>query len=219
MVAARLALRKSLHPWGTHLSRSLLACDIPGIRTTLTLLPWTQRYPAWYIPWEMGESYRGDPSGRRIARRRALLLAEAARLLRAVEVLLKRADVDPAACSDLIKSLAAQEQVQLQLSYGRIEPRKRFKHGCSHPLLEKRPVSNLYIDEGGKSGPVPADKPSFFSLAAVAMAAEEVDKYRAAADAIKLEFFGTVDITFHEPAMRKRDGRFYFQGDRVRQLQ
>jgi hypothetical protein len=164
----------------------------------------------------MNHSSAGDPSGRRLARRRATLLAEAGRVARAVEVLLKRAGSDATACSDLIKHLERQEQIELQRAHGRIEPRKRFKKHSPQPLLEKRPRSLLYIDETGKSRLEPI-VPSFFSLGAVALPEEEVDNYRAAADDIKLDFFGTTDITFHEPDMRDHDVCYYFGGDEKRQ--
>lgn len=159
----------------------------------------------------------GDPGGRRIARRRALLLAEAAQLARALEVLLQRADFDPALCVQLIKELSAQEQTELLRSYGRVASRKRFKHSCSHPLLLGRPLNHLYVDESGKSSREPGTQPTFFALAAVAMDGEDVDAYRAAADAIKREFFGRTDITFHEPDMRNYDGIYWFKGNRPKQ--
>jgi hypothetical protein len=36
-----------------------------------------------------------------------------------------------------------------------------------------------------------------------------VDNYCVAADAIKLEFFGRKDFSFHEPHMRYREDRYY----------
>ena len=130
---------------------------------------------------------------------------------------MKRADADPTLCSQLIHSLTAQEQIELQRSYGRVESRKRFKHACSHPLLGQRPLNNLFIDEGGKSGVEPGDQPSFFTLAAVAMNKEDIESYRTEADGIKQRFFGRTDITFHEPSMRNYEGIYWFNGDRDRQ--
>jgi len=121
----------------------------------------------------------------------------------------------------LIKEMAEEEQVELHKGYGRIEPRRRFKPHDSHPLLKKRPRSGLFIDENGKSNPEPRvrERPTVFCLGAVAMPEEAVDNYRAAADEIKLEFFGTTDITFHEPHMRRRENRYHFNGDETRQLE
>ena len=48
-------------------------------------------------------------------------------------------------------------------------------------------------------------------LAGISLPEEAVDDYRAAADEIKLRFFGSKDITFHEPQMRDRDGKFRFK--------
>jgi len=167
----------------------------------------------------MFDPLRGDPGGRRLARRRAMLLAEAARVTRAVEVLLKRAEFEAETCSELIKQLSLREQIELQRSYGRIEARKRFKPHVSHPLLEKRPRSMLYIDENGKSKPEPLAeaRPTVFTLGAITMPAESVDDYCAAADEIKLQFFGTTDITFHEPQMRCRENLYYFGGNEQEQ--
>jgi len=41
--------------------------------------------------------------------------------------------------------------------------------------------------------------------------------YVAAADRVKKDFFGTTDMTFHEPLMRHRKGPYYFAGDTSRQ--
>lgn len=39
-----------------------------------------------------------------------------------------------------------------------------------------------------------------------------MDDYRAAADAIKSQSFGPIDVTFHEPEMRWHKGRYAFGG-------
>lgn len=157
----------------------------------------------------------GDPEGRRLARRRALLLSEAGQVARVLEVLLKRAEYDADSVNELIEDLALKEKVNLQKSHGHIEPRTRFKPHVGHPLLEKRPRSMLHVDENGKSQPEPhaQTRPTVFALGAVAVPEEAVDDYRVVANDIKLEFFGTTDFTFHEPQMRYRRGPYYFKGD------
>jgi len=171
-------------------------------------------------PVQPPEKPKGDPAGKRLAKQRALLLAEATRAARALEVLLKRANYDFSACSELIKKVAEQEHQQVQKGFGRLESRKRFKIGSAHPLLENRPRSVLYIDESGKSEPQPLDTaPPFFALASIAIAEEKIDDYKALADEIKQEFFKRTDITFHEPHMRHREGWFSFGGDAARQAQ
>jgi len=153
----------------------------------------------------MIHSSRGDPKGRRLARQRARLLGEAGRLARVLEILVARAEFPADVCAQLVKSLATQEQVELQRAHGKIEPRDRFKGHSSHPLLELRPITGLYIDESGKS--VPEEKlpdPTFFCLGAVALDDAGFRAYCQAADDIKLEFFGRTDFAFHEPFMRKR---------------
>ncbi len=77
-------------------------------------------------------------------------------------------------------------------------------------MLEGRPVSNLYVDESGRSNPGHTSGLAFFSLGAVALTEEEAESYCAKADEIKMRFFGNTNVTFHEPNMRNRDGDFYF---------
>lgn len=168
----------------------------------------------------MGENKRGDSEGRRLARKRAELLSEAGRVARVLEVLMERAGYDAAACSELVKDLAKNEEDELHRGHGRVEPRARFKKKNSGaPLLEKRPRNFLYIDESGKSIPQPMNPqhPPFFALGSVAMQQEEVDNYCATADEIKLEFFGRKDFSFHEPLMRRREDHYYLRGDVERQ--
>lgn len=62
----------------------------------------------------MSNPERGDPLGRRPARQKALLLSEAAKVARALEVLLKRAEFDTTVCVELIKTLGGHEQSYLQ---------------------------------------------------------------------------------------------------------
>jgi len=161
----------------------------------------------------------GDPTGRRLARQRALLLAEAGTVARTLEVLLKRANREAAPRSELVKEIARLEAIELQRSYGRIEPRNRFKTATHRSILAERHRSVLHIDEGGKSNPehlVPA-RSTYFSLAGIALPEEKIDDYKAAADEIKLEFFKRTDITFHEPQMRERRDWFAFGNDVARQ--
>lgn len=166
----------------------------------------------------MTHSSPGDPEGRRIAKKKASLLAEAGQVARVLSVLVQRAGHDDERCTQLIRSLAKEEQKQLQKSHGRIESRKRFKPHSSNPVRENRPPSFLYIDENGKSGIEPNVKgPSFFALTAVAMVEEDIAPYCVAADQIKTEFFGRTDLTFHEPYMRNREGPYGFGGDENRQ--
>ena len=71
----------------------------------------------------MTHSTRGDPEGRRLARRRATHLSEAGALARALEVLLKRAAFDASTCTELAKDIAHQEAIEVQRAAGRIESR------------------------------------------------------------------------------------------------
>jgi len=162
----------------------------------------------------------GDPAGKKLARQKALWLREAGLVGRALEVLLKRADLELAHCAELLTKIANQEKTWLSRSVGRIEPRRKYKGLSNHPLLEKRLANILYIDESGQSPPEKKQDPpvhTFFALAAIAIRDELTDDYCKRADAVKIEFFGTTDITFHEPHMRKREKPFYFEGKEERQ--
>lgn len=90
---------------------------------------------------------QGDPRGRRIARRRNLQLAEAARAGRVFSALLGRADYPAPELSDLLAAVADEEAGQLMRSAGHIEPRKRFKSGSGQPLHEVRVPDYLFLDE------------------------------------------------------------------------
>lgn len=161
----------------------------------------------------------GDPVGRRPATKKAAILAEAGRVARALEVLIKRANWGTALIGKLTEDLGREELRQLQLAHGKIEARRRFGKHSSQPLLDQRPVHNLYLDESGKSSVEPVEGPSYFALSGIGMADEAVPQYQKAADDLKKEFFGTVNITFHESSMRNFDGPYYFNGDKQRQLE
>ena len=164
------------------------------------------------------DSRRGDPHGRRLARNNAQLLSEAAKVVRSLGILLQKAGLDPPQCKELSNLIVNRERTELQRSFGYVEARNRFKSNSSQPLLEKRPTSELYLDENGKSNPEPFLKdPQFFSLGGVAMSNDEKVVYIEEADRIKKEFFGFIDITFHEPQMRQHKGVYYFNNDKGKQ--
>jgi len=148
------------------------------------------------------------------------LLAEAALVARSLEVLLKRAQYDTTAAAELINSVKRQESIELQKAFGRVESRNRMRRPhFAQPLLVQRPRNILFVDESGKSNRETLPTPTFFALGAISMDEVNVASYCSAADRIKLEFFGTSDVTFHEPEMRHHDGRYNFNGDANRQRQ
>ncbi len=163
-------------------------------------------------------SERGDSEGIRPSRVRAAALGEANRLAQALLALLERANVEAGSCRDLLGQITREEQAALLRDHGRIESRKRFKFQSSQPLWEKRSINDIFLDESGRSAPQPAHSPQFFALGAVAFGTEE-DKldYIKRADEIKRRFFGTTDMTFHEPDMRRHFGAYYFAGAISRQ--
>ena len=80
-------------------------------------------------------------------------------------------------------------------------------------------MNHLYVDESGTSSPGHLDQDACFALGAVAIDDEERERYCERADAIKREFFGTTEFTFHEPAMRNHRGPYFFDGDEPKQRQ
>lgn len=112
-------------------------------------------------------------------------------------------------------AIAREEATERQRSGGRIEGRRRFKNQSGNPLHEVRPTDWLFVDESGRSEPNYPE--SVFSLGAVSMSQRELDDYRLAADDIKRTFFGSTEITFHEPMMRRHEDWFSFGGDERRQ--
>ncbi|HTE85483.1 MAG TPA: hypothetical protein VK821_12195 [Dehalococcoidia bacterium] len=131
---------------------------------------------------------------------------------------MQRAGVDTDSCDELLRDLTATELIELQRGYGRLEPRARYKGVASQPLLTNLAVNHLYIDEGGKSNPEPlVPGPRYFSLGAVALTDEAGADYIRRADEVKQEFFGTNDITFHDPGMRRHETIYKFHDDRARQ--
>lgn len=160
-----------------------------------------------------GQLNTGDPSGRRLWRARANKLSEAHAVARVLGILLSDANIGPDLSKQLLSEIEKQEMIALQRAYGPIAPRKRFKGQKPHALLENRPINCLYVDEAGKSTREPPSSPGFFSLGAVAIGESECVRYCERADAIKQEFFGTTNHTFHEPRMRNHNGEYYFEGD------
>lgn len=160
----------------------------------------------------------GDPTGRRVARRRAMLLSEAGFVARALEILLERANLESPDLAALKRAITERELAELQKAEGRIESRKRFKGHAPQPISDKRTSAHLFVDEAGKSFPEPAlPGPTFFALGGVCMSEQACAKYRVDADLIKVAFFNSTEITFHEPDMRFRDRPFSFNGDVLKQ--
>lgn len=163
-------------------------------------------------------THNDDPHERRLARSKADTLGEANRLAQALLSLLERTDLDTAPARDLLRAISKEEQAALLRGHGHIESRRRFKGQSSHPLQERRTVNRIYLDESGKSFPERGELPQIFALGAVAFESDEAEKnYIRNADSLKQEFFGTADMTFHEPHMRKRKGWYRFEGSRSRQ--
>ena len=146
-------------------------------------------------------------------RAQANRLFEAHAVARVLDILLANANIDTDLSKQLLADIEKQEMIALQRAHGPIAPRKRFKGQKPHALLENRPISCLYVDEAGKSTRESLPHPTFFSLGAVAIDEAEGYRYCERANAIKQEFFGTTNHTFHEPRIRNHNGEYYFNGD------
>jgi hypothetical protein len=146
--------------------------------------------------------------------RRATLLAEARVLSDSLNALLSRAGVKLDDTEAISRQLLALETHELQRAFGRINSRKKYK-GRPTTIIRQRPRNVLFVDEAGKSFPEPKVKndPHVFALSGIALPQEAVDDYCAAADDIKMSFFGKVNITFHEPRMRQGEGAFKFKNN------
>lgn len=162
----------------------------------------------------------GDPESRRVFRRRAGFLAKAGRAATALGRALDRAASPLAAdARELAERIAREERAARHRADGRVEGRRRYKRssGSGNPVRDDRPINVLCVDESGV--PYLQDTPGggdWFALGGVAMTQEEAARYRDAADRLKLEFFGRVDLTFHEPLMRRYRQDFGFDGDERR---
>jgi hypothetical protein len=124
------------------------------------------------------------------------------------------------ALEEILGVIKQDEMAATQRAIGRIEPRSRFKAMTSNTLLESRPPMTLYLDECGTSSPFKPTSPaghSVFAVSGVAMTEEAKFAYCAKADAVKRQFWGHIDITFHEPYMRNHDRDYYFGGDTKKQ--
>lgn len=166
---------------------------------------------------------KGDPEGRRLAKRRAELLAEAERVARSLDILLRRAEYQSEIMSSLVTDLARLQRNELQRAYGHIERRTRFKAKGGQPLQRGLPIKHLYVDESGTSRAPRNDSEEIFALGAIAIDDNEAIRYIAAADAVKSEFFGRTDFQFHEPFMRHREQTkgidYSFSRDETRSLE
>lgn len=162
-----------------------------------------------------GEKRRGDSEGRRVARRRSQLLAEAGRLSRSLELLLERAGHPVDAARTLSVEIRDAEQTEALKAEGHVESRRRFKGGPVRiPASPDRWL--LFVDESGRSNRGHTD---YFALGGVALTGAEAERYRTRADELKQRFWGHTGITFHEPYMRHHDGDYYFDGSLERQAE
>ena len=117
----------------------------------------------------------------------------------------------------VIEQIRVRERQELQRAHGWLDSRRAFKLKSGQPLSEGRSENVLYVDESGVAAPEPLLAESWFAIGAVAMFPEDVSTYEELANSIKRTFFGTTDITFHEPHMRRRRDHFFFDDDQRRQ--
>ena len=159
----------------------------------------------------------GDPEGHRLAQRQAEYLEDARRIGHLLQVMLRRAGANEEECKRLLDNIQRSARRAQHHAGEPIARRTRYRLGSGHPLTAERPENILHLDESGLAGPQPNEPASWFAIGGAAIDPNEVTRYISRADDIKQEFFGTTDITFHEPHMRQRKERFYLGGDHVRQ--
>ena len=159
----------------------------------------------------------GDPQGRRLARRKARYLEEAQRIGHLLAVMLRRAGANEDACQELLDDIQHSARRARRTASEPVAARKRYRLGSGHPLTAGRPENVLHLDESGLAGPQPDQPESWFAIGGVAIDPADIPVYISRADEIKLEFFGTTDLTFHEPLMRQRKEHFYFRNDREKE--
>lgn len=156
----------------------------------------------------------GDPDGRRLAKERAVSLAEAGRLANVLAVMLDRAGVDTGAISEISRMVTREEQTALLQAHGRIESRKRFKITSQPPPHDDRVRDFLFLDECGKPSFRSADP--VFALGGISMSSVEVGRYNRRVNEIKKHFFGRTVFTLHEPNIRRHEENYSFGGDPAR---
>lgn len=152
----------------------------------------------------------GDPQGKKLARRQAEVMEEGCRLAECLSMLLRRAGLDDTNSKAIAQDLRIRSVQLTERAQGRVEARLTTRT-TGHPLLENRPVTCLFLDESGTSALAAHDQ--VFALGGLAMHEEDVPDYVKRANDLKLEFFGRLEVTFHEPTMRKHNDDFSFGGD------
>lgn len=156
----------------------------------------------------------GDPDRIRLARRQADACEEASRIAEVLAALMRRALLPDTNAVTIAKDVRLKAVAFREAAAGRLESRLTTKN-TGHPLLEGRRLKGLFLDESGTA--VMGSPEDVFSLGGVAMNAEDIEAYKQAADLLKTRFFGHVNVTFHEPMMRKHRGLFNFRGDTAKQ--
>jgi Protein of unknown function (DUF3800) len=162
----------------------------------------------------VSEKRPGDPDGRRLAKERAIRLAEAGRLANVLEVMARRAGFDTALIGEVSRQLTREEQHELLKAHGRIESRQRFKITSPPPPHDARVHDLLFIDESGKPDFRSSDP--VFALAGISMTEEEVREYNQRVNEVKQRFFQHADFTLHEPNIRRHEQHYSFGGDTAR---
>jgi hypothetical protein len=129
----------------------------------------------------------GDAAGRRLARRWSAAAEEACRIAECLAMAMRRCGLDHSDATKIAEDLRRQSTDFLRKAEGHISPRTTTR-ATGHPLLERRPITSLFLDESGSSSF--GDPCTTFALGGVAIHNEDVDNYIARADEIKQEFFG-----------------------------
>lgn len=154
--------------------------------------------------------YEADSAGTRIHQRHVKELESAIKHISGVASSLRQAGCDPAALEACLTQMRVALNAAKTKAFGRVDGRVKYPRRSNRPLLEARPIMQLSIDESGTNVRNSNEVHKIFAVGGVAMTETASAEYVQKADAIKIEFFGHRDITFHEPHMRKRNAPFRF---------
>lgn len=149
-------------------------------------------------------------------------LAEPMHLARILRRLLERVpSAEAMEIAERVRELEADlsdlERVEAWRSEGNESSLVRHKvSGPNASAPDSVPMTQLFLDESGDAA-TGKGATDWLALSGIAMNQADQSAYVETADALKRRFFGETNLTFHEPQMRYRQGKFSFEQDHVKQ--
>ena len=162
----------------------------------------------------MTEEYEG-PEDARAARTRLALAQEAILWLESGRRALFRLGRDTTAVDQEIDKLAGHVgYLNWKATGGRIEPRKTPKFDEK----STRDTYHVYLDESGLRSMRDQTQFGLFVVGAAVVRQQDLEGViKPEAERLKVAFFGSTDVTFHEPSLRNHDSGFSFKQDALKQ--